>query len=70
MSWLRRLLAKRSPPTDPARARQMSDLKVKDLEIDGLLQTANALVLEMRTQVDRASGALRRSAEEGGHDRG
>ena len=70
MGWVRRLLPKRSPPTDSAPDRSMSDLKVKDQEIDGLLQTANALVFEMRMQVDRASGALRKAVEEGGHDRG
>lgn len=66
MHWLSRMLHHPQPDLDHAAA--MSDLNVKDQEIDGLLQTASALVLEMRTTVDRASTGLRRSSQEGRHD--
>jgi hypothetical protein len=68
MHWFSRMLHHRHP--DPDHSAVMSDLNVKDQQIDGLLQTANALVLEMRTTVDRASTGLRGPGQEGGHGHG
>jgi hypothetical protein len=58
----------RSRRRERSNAAKADDLKVKDEQIDGLLQLADGLVQELRLEVGAAQVRLRRSRAEGDHD--
>lgn len=59
--WLR-LRRRKQAPSEVDHRQAMTDLKVKDREIDRLLGKADSLVGEMQVTVRQASDALRRAS--------